>query len=88
MGDVFFVFLLDCGVATDLRSLERTAALHLWLCRGQQIPIAGYVLDQVHEGGAGVGARSDVNDITGTAKLESGLRLQHETDEGLGYLLF
>lgn len=64
--------------AADLSSLCRAAVLGHWFCRGLQISIAGYILDKVHEGSTGVGACSDVNDITGTAKLKSGLRLSPE----------
>ena len=43
--------------------------------RGKQVSIAGHILNEVHEGGAGVGACPDVDDITGASQLKPGLRL-------------
>lgn len=65
--------LAHVGASADLGSLCSAAVLGLWFCRGQQVSIAGYILDKVHEGGTRVRTRSDVNNVTGTAQLKSGL---------------
>lgn len=66
---------MAAGVAADLGPLCRAAASGLRFCRGQQVSVAGYILDEVHEGSAGVGTRSDVDHIAGAAEFKSGLRL-------------
>lgn len=63
------------GVEADLDPLCGAAASGLRFCRGNQVSVACYILDEVHEGGARVRARSDVDNITGAAKFKSGLRL-------------
>lgn len=49
--------------------------LGLGFCWGQQVSIAGHILDKVHEGGAGVRTGSDVNNIAGAAQFKPGLLL-------------
>lgn len=63
------------GVAADLSPLCRAAASRLRFRRAQQVSVAGYILDEVHEGGAGVRTRSDVDHVAGAAEFKSGLRL-------------
>lgn len=51
-----------------------------WFCWGQQVSIAGYILNNVHEGGAGVRTGSDVNNVAGAAQLKPGLSLLIHTE--------
>lgn len=66
---------LGNSVTANLCSLCGAAVLGLGFCGGQQVTVAGYVLDKVHEGGAGVWTCSNVNDVTGTSQLKSWLWL-------------
>lgn len=66
-------------MTADLGPLCSAAVFGLRFRRGEQVSVAGDVLDEVHEGSAGVGTRSDVDDVAGAAQLKSGLRLSPET---------
>lgn len=67
--------LAHFGVTADLGPLCGAAVLGLWFCRGQQVSVACYILNKVHQGGTGVRTCSDVNNITGAAQFKSRLRL-------------
>jgi len=69
------ILLAHVGATADLGSLCRAAVFDLWFCSGEQVSVAGDILDEVHEGRAGVRTRPDVNSVAGTAELKSGLRL-------------
>lgn len=47
----------------------------LCFCLGQQVSIAGYILNKVHEGGTRVRTGSDVNNVAGAAQFKPGFFL-------------
>ena len=64
----------------DLWPLGGAAGPGVLPSRGQQVSIAGHILNEVHEGSAGVRACPDVDDITGASQLKPGLSLLSQRD--------